>query len=198
MAARGRKGGQRADDLCASSWRPSPESCSPTRRSGRRCYAVGGNERAASFAGINTRRVRFTALLISGDVRGLRRRDLRRLLSQLHSDRRAIARTRRHFLDHHRRRLDLRRLRHDDRLACRAQAVITLIRSLLVAADHPSRTAALSFCRSNGRMFSSALILIIAVVGDIWLRQKNILGAMVRQAQSGRGGDRRAVVEHRA
>src|SRR5579872_6827215 len=32
---------------------------------GQKVYAVGGNERAASFAGINTRRVRFTALLIS-------------------------------------------------------------------------------------------------------------------------------------
>ena len=35
-------------------------------RFGQKVLAVGGNERAASFAGINTRRVRFTALLISG------------------------------------------------------------------------------------------------------------------------------------
>src|SRR5271156_3973598 len=35
-------------------------------RFGQMVLAVGGNERAASFAGINTRRVRFTALLISG------------------------------------------------------------------------------------------------------------------------------------
>ena len=33
---------------------------------GQKVLAVGGNERAATFAGINTRRVRFTALLISG------------------------------------------------------------------------------------------------------------------------------------
>ena len=32
---------------------------------GQKVYAIGGNERAANFAGINTRRVRFTALLIS-------------------------------------------------------------------------------------------------------------------------------------
>ena len=32
---------------------------------GEKVYAIGGNERAANFAGINTRRVRFTSFLIS-------------------------------------------------------------------------------------------------------------------------------------
>ncbi len=70
------------------------------------------------------------------DLRRLRRDHLRRLLSQLHSDRRPIARTRQHLLDHHRRRIDLRRLWHHDRLARRrgghhAHPVAA------VAADHP-------------------------------------------------------------
>ena len=32
---------------------------------GEKVYAIGGNERAATFAGVNTRRVRFTALVMS-------------------------------------------------------------------------------------------------------------------------------------
>ena len=54
------------------------------------------------------------------DLRRLRRDHLRRLLSQLHSDRRTIARARQHLLDHHRRRIDLRRLRH--RCSARSRA----------------------------------------------------------------------------
>jgi ribose transport system permease protein len=38
---------------------------------GRRVLATGGNESAAAFSGINTRRVKFTVLLISGTVAGL-------------------------------------------------------------------------------------------------------------------------------
>ena len=37
---------------------------------GQMVYAIGGNERAANFAGINTRRVRFTAMVISGTCAG--------------------------------------------------------------------------------------------------------------------------------
>jgi ribose transport system permease protein len=33
---------------------------------GQKVYAIGGNERAANFAGINTRRVRFTSMVVSG------------------------------------------------------------------------------------------------------------------------------------
>ena len=32
---------------------------------GQKVYAIGGNQRAANFAGVNTRRVRFTAMVIS-------------------------------------------------------------------------------------------------------------------------------------
>jgi ribose transport system permease protein len=38
---------------------------------GRRVLATGGNEAAAAFSGVNTRRIKFTVLLISGGVAGL-------------------------------------------------------------------------------------------------------------------------------
>ena len=38
---------------------------------GRRVLATGGNESAASFSGINTRRIKFSVLLLSGAVAGL-------------------------------------------------------------------------------------------------------------------------------
>jgi ribose transport system permease protein len=38
---------------------------------GRRVLATGGNEVAASYSGIDTRRVKFTVLLISGTVAGI-------------------------------------------------------------------------------------------------------------------------------
>ena len=105
---------------------------------GQKVYAIGGNERAANFAGINTRRVRFTALVAFGDLRGVRRPHLRRFLPQLHPDRRPVARARRDLLDHHRRRFDLRRLRHDDRLA-RRRGGDHADPLAAFAADHSSR-----------------------------------------------------------
>ena len=70
------------------------------------------------------------------DLRRLRRNYLRRLLSQLHSDRWPVARARQHLLDHHRRRLDLRRLWDDDRLAC-GRGRDHAHPFALVAPDHP-------------------------------------------------------------
>ena len=103
---------------------------------GEKVYAIGGNERAANFAGINTRRVRFTSFLISSICAAFAGNHLRRLLSQLHPDRRAVARARQHLLDHHRRRIDLRRLRHHDRLA-RGRRGHHAHPFAAVAADHP-------------------------------------------------------------
>ena len=72
MAPDARTGGSRSQRRSAcrrsssSSSRPSPESCSPIRRFGQKVLAIGGNERAASFAGINTRA---RALHGAGDFR---------------------------------------------------------------------------------------------------------------------------------
>ena len=89
------------------------------------------------------------------DLRGLRRNHLRRLLPELHSDRRPVARARRHLVRHHRRRLDLRRLRHDDRLAGGRRGHYAHPLAPL-APDHPERRRARSCCRSIGRTSSSA------------------------------------------
>ena len=55
---------------------------------------------------------RFIALMFSALCATHRRHHLRRLLPQLQPDRGPVSRTRRHCLGDHRRRLDLRRLRH--------------------------------------------------------------------------------------
>ena len=71
-------------------------------------------------------------------VRVVCRRHLHRLLPQLHPDRRPVPRTRRHRLGHHRRRIDLRRLRHHHRLACRCRGDHSPARPAF-AAGHPRR-----------------------------------------------------------
>ena len=130
-----RQGGQRADNL----------------RSLRRAHC-GGRARPYDLRreGLRDRRQRTGCefrrhqhaagpLHVLPDLIALRRlcgNHLRRLLSQLHSDRRAIARARQHLLDHHRRRIDLRRLRHDDRLACGRRRHHAHPFASLVA-DHP-------------------------------------------------------------
>ncbi len=63
--ARGRQGGQRADHLRPRRCGDRRNRARPDHRSAQKVYAIGGNERAANFAGVNTRRVRFTAFLIS-------------------------------------------------------------------------------------------------------------------------------------
>ena len=82
---------------------------------GQKIYATGGNIRAAAYAGINTNRVRFVALHVLRLLRDDGRHHQHRLLPQLQPGRRPVPRARRHRLGDHRRRLDLRRLRHDDR-----------------------------------------------------------------------------------
>ena len=97
---------------------------------GQRVYATGGNIRAAAYSGINTNRVRFISLMLAAGLRDHGGHHQRRLLPQLQPGGRAVARARRHSLGDHRRRVDLRRLRHDDRLARRRRR------------DHPGQGAA--------------------------------------------------------
>jgi ribose transport system permease protein len=139
---------------------------------GQKCYAIGGNERAASYAGINTGRVRFIAFVFSalcaasaGVIYVAYYRSFNPSAGQL---------------------------RELDAIASviigggsifggygtiigslAGAAVITLIRSLL----------SLQIIMSDGSSFVLpqhwmnvfiGLILLFAVVGDIWLRQNNI------------------------
>jgi ribose transport system permease protein len=141
---------------------------------GQKVYAIGGNERAANFAGINTRRVRFTSFLISSTCAAC---------AGIIYD--AFYRS---FIP------TAGQLRELDSISSiiigggsifggygtmigslAGAAVITLIRSLL----------SLQIILKNGSSFVLpqqwqnvfiGLILIVAVVGDIWLRQHNILG----------------------
>ncbi len=156
---------------------------------GQKVFAVGGNERAATFAGINTRRVRFTALLISGTCAGFRRRDLRCVLPQFHPDGRAIARTRRDFVGHHRRRLDLWRLRHDDRIAGGRRR------------HHAHSPIAFAADHSSGRQFVRPAPAMAERVHRLdpdhrggrrhLAAPKQYPRQMVRQGKGGRGGARR-------
>ncbi len=141
---------------------------------GEKVYAIGGNERAASFAGINTRRVRFTSFLISSICAAC---------AGIIYD--AFYRS---FIP------TAGQLRELDSISSiiigggsifggygtmlgslAGAAVITLIRSLL----------SLQIILKDGSSFVLpqhwqnvfiGLILVVAVVGDIWLRQHNILG----------------------
>jgi ribose transport system permease protein len=141
---------------------------------GQKVYAIGGNERAASFAGINTRRVRFTSFLISSTCAAC---------AGIIYD--AFYRS---FIP------TAGQLRELDSISSiiigggsifggygtmigslAGAAVITLIRSLL------SLQIILKDCSSfvlpqQWQNVFIGLILIVAVVGDIWLRQHNILG----------------------
>jgi ribose transport system permease protein len=141
---------------------------------GQKVYAIGGNERAANFAGINTRRVRFISFLISSTGAAC---------AGIIYD--AFYRS---FIP------TAGQLRELDSISSiiigggsifggygtmigslAGAAVITLIRSLL----------SLQIILKDGSSFVLpqhwqnvfiGLILIAAVVGDIWLRQNNILG----------------------
>lgn len=141
---------------------------------GQKVYAIGGNERAANFAGINTRRVRFISFLISSTCAGF---------AGIIYD--AFYRS---FIP------TAGQLRELDSISSiiigggsifggygtmigslAGAMVITLIRSLL----------SLQIILKDGSSFVLpqhwqnvliGLILIAAVVGDIWLRQNNILG----------------------
>ena len=138
LALAGRQGGQRADPLHAAGRahrgrRARQDAVRPEGLRDRRQRAGGELRRHQHRAA-----VRFTAMVFVGDLRRLRRRHLRRLLPQLHPDRRHLRELDAHLLGHHRRRLDLRRLRHDDRLA-RGRGGDHADPLAAVAADHAAR-----------------------------------------------------------
>jgi ribose transport system permease protein len=141
---------------------------------GEKVYAIGGNERAANFAGINTRRVRFTSFLISSTCAAC---------AGIIYD--AFYRS---FIP------TAGQLRELDSISSiiigggsifggygtmigslAGAAVITLIRSLLSLQIILKDGSSFVLPQQWQNVFIG-LILIVAVVGDIWLRQHNILG----------------------
>ncbi len=143
---------------------------------GQKVYAIGGNERAASFAGINTRRVRFTSFLISSICAAC---------AGIIYD--AFYRS---FIP------TAGQLRELDSISSiiigggsifggygtmigslAGAAVITLIRSLLSLQIILKDGSSFVLPQQWQNVFIG-LILIVAVVGDIWLRQHNILGRL--------------------
>jgi ribose transport system permease protein len=140
---------------------------------GQKVYAIGGNERAANLAGINTRRVRFTALVISSICAAC---------AGIIYD--AFYRS---FIP------TAGQLRELDAISSviigggsifggygtiigslAGAAVITLIRSLL-SLQIILRDGSSFVLPQQWQNVFIGLILIVAVVGDIWLRQHNIL-----------------------
>jgi ribose transport system permease protein len=141
---------------------------------GEKVYAIGGNERAANFAGINTRRVRFISFLISSTCAAC---------AGIIYD--AFYRS---FIP------TAGQLRELDSISSiiigggsifggygtmigslAGAAVITLIRSLLSLQIILKDGSSFVLPQQWQNVFIG-LILIAAVVGDIWLRQHNILG----------------------
>jgi ribose transport system permease protein len=141
---------------------------------GEKVYAIGGNERAANFAGIDTRRVRFISFLISSTCAAC---------AGIIYD--AFYRS---FIP------TAGQLRELDSISSiiigggsifggygtmigslAGAAVITLIRSLLSLQIILKDGSSFVLPQQWQNVFIG-LILIAAVVGDIWLRQHNILG----------------------
>jgi ribose transport system permease protein len=150
---------------------------------GEKVYAVGGNERAASFAGINTRRVRFTSLLISATCAAF---------AGVIYD--AFYRS---FIP------TAGQLRELDAIssiiigggsifggygtmigAMAGAAVLTLIRQLM-SLQIILRDGSSFVLPQQWQNVFIGLILIIAVIGDIWIRQNNILGQWFGRARPG-------------
>ncbi len=143
-------------------------------RFGEKVMAVGGNERAAAFAGIDTRRVRFNALLISGTCAAFagviydafyrsfiptagQLRELDAISSVIIGGGSIFG-------------------GYGTMIGSLAGAgVITLIRQLL-SLQIILRDGSSFVLPQQWQNVFIGLILIVAVVGDIWLRQKNILG----------------------
>jgi ribose transport system permease protein len=149
---------------------------------GQKVYAIGGGERAASFAGINTRRVRFAALVMSGTCAAF---------AGVIYD--AFYRS---FIP------TAGQLRELDAISSiiigggsifggygtmigslAGAGVITLIRSLLSLQIILKNGASFVLPQQWQNVFIGA-ILLIAVVGDIWLRQNNILASWFRRRRS--------------
>jgi ribose transport system permease protein len=149
---------------------------------GQKVLAVGGNERAAAFAGIDTRRVRFTALLISGTCAGFggviydafyrsfiptagQLRELDAISSVIIGGGSIFG-------------------GYGTMIGSLAGAgVITLIRQLL-SLQIILRDGSSFVLPQQWQNVFIGLILIIAVVGDIWLRQNNILGKWFGRART--------------
>jgi ribose transport system permease protein len=143
---------------------------------GQMVYAVGGNERAASYAGINTRRVRFIALVASATCAAC---------AGIIYD--AFYRS---FIP------TAGQLRELDAISSviigggsifggygtmigslAGAGVITLIRSLLSLQIILKNGASFVLPQQWQNVFIG-MILLIAVVGDIWIRQNNIFGTL--------------------
>jgi ribose transport system permease protein len=160
---------------------------------GQKVLAVGGNERAANFAGINTRRVRFTAMVMSATCAAF---------AGVIYD--AFYRS---FIP------TAGQLRELDAISSiiigggsifggygtmigslAGAGVITLIRSLLSLQIILRDGSSFVLPQQWQNVFIGA-ILLIAVVGDIWIRQNNILGswwAQIRAAAAPRSESRGA------
>jgi ribose transport system permease protein len=149
---------------------------------GQKVYAVGGNERAASFAGVDTRRVRFTSLLISATCAAF---------AGVIYD--AFYRS---FIP------TAGQLRELDAIssiiigggsifggygtmigAMAGAAVLTLIRQLMSLQIILKDGSSFVLPQQWQNVFIG-LILIIAVIGDIWIRQNNILGQWFGRART--------------
>ena len=154
---------------------------------GQMVYAMGGNVRAARYAGIDTGRALLVARLL-GLVRVGRRGSSTSPISALQSFGGPASRARRHRFGGHRRRLDLRRLRHGHRLAGRGGSDHADPLAAL-APGHPPRRLVFVMPQHWVNVFIG-VILIAAVLGDIWLRQESIL-ALVTAAWPGASLQRR-------
>jgi ribose transport system permease protein len=143
-------------------------------RFGQKVYAIGGNERAAAFAGVNTRRVRFTALVVSATCAAFagviydafyrsfiptagQLRELDAISSIIIGGSSIFG-------------------GYGTMIGSLAGAgVITLIRSLL-SLQIILRDGSSFVLPQQWQNVFIGTILIVAVIGDIWLRQNNILG----------------------
>jgi ribose transport system permease protein len=149
---------------------------------GQKVYAIGGNERAANFAGVNTRRVRFTAMVISGTCAAFagviydafyrsyiptagQLRELDAISSIIIGGGSIFG-------------------GYGTMIGSMAgAAVITLIRSLLSLQIILKDGSSFVLPQQWQNVFIGG-ILISAVVGDIWLRQNNILSKWFGRASS--------------
>jgi len=151
---------------------------------GQMVYAVGGNARAASFAGVDTRRVRFTALVMSGACAAF---------AGVIYD--AFYRS---FIP------TAGQLRELDAISSiiigggsifggygtmigslAGAGVITLIRSLLSLQIILSNGASFVLPQQWQNVFIGG-ILITAVIGDIWIRQNHIFGRWFKRDKPAR------------
>ena len=150
-------------------------------------FATGGNRRAADYAGIDTDKVRFWSLRLQRRLRLARRPDLHRLFPLVQSVGRAAARARRDRRGDHRRRLRSSAATARSSAPWPGAAVITLLRALLSLQIILPDGTSLIMPQHWVNVFIG-LILIVAVLGDIWLRQEGLLARTRATACAGRTG----------